>query len=347
MAEGVEHTLGALAREVGGRLKGDPERRVTWVATLGNAGPGDISFLHNPRYRRQLADTRAAAVLLTEADAADCPVAAIVVDDPYLAYARVAARLAPQRRHPGGVHPSAVVDARAEVHETAWVGPQCVVEAGARIGPGCQLGPACVVGRDVVLGADTVLLARVTLCAGTQLGARVRIQPGAVIGSDGFGYANTDGRWVPVPQLGRVRVGDDVQIGANTTVDRGAIDDTVIEEGAIIDNLVQIAHNVSVGAHTALAGCVGIAGSTRIGRRCAIGGGVGISGHLDIADGVVVTGGSVVLQSISEPGVYSSGVPLERNASWHRNYTRFKRLDEFAKRLGALEKSGPAKQQKD
>ncbi len=347
MPSSAEHTLGALAREVGGRLIGDSERRVSWVATLAHAGPNDVSFLHNPRYRRQLSDTRAGVVLLTAADAEACPVNAIVVPDPYLAYARIAARLAPQHRHPGGVHPSAIVDERAQVHETAWVGPQCVIEAGVRVGPGCDVGPGCVLGRDVELAGDDVLLARVTLCAGTQLGARVRVQPGAVIGSDGFGYANDGGGWIPVPQLGRVRIGDDVQIGANTTIDRGAIEDTVIEEGAIIDNLVQIAHNVFVGAHSALAGCVGIAGSTRIGRHCAVGGGVGISGHLHIADHVTITGGSTVLRSIGQPGVYSSGVPLEPNASWHRNYTRFKRLDEFAKRLGALEKQGPVKLQKD
>lgn len=340
------HALAALAEHVGGRLIGDPERRIRWVGTLHSAGPDAISFLHNPRYRRQLAQTRAGAVLLGEADAASCPVDCIVVRDPYLAYAHIATQLGPRRTPVPGIHASAVVSSQAHVDPTAEIGPHCVVEAGARIGPGCQLGPGCMIGADVELGEGCELMARVIVCSGTRIGRRALIQPGAVIGADGFGFANEAGRWLRVPQLGRVRIGDDVEIGANTTIDRGAIEDTVIEDGVIIDNLVQVAHNVRIGAHSAIAGCVGIAGSTTIGRQCALGGGVGVSGHLEIADGVTVTGGSVVLQSIRESGVYSSGVPLEPNQAWHRNYARFRKLDEMARRLGALLKRVDAQEQK-
>jgi len=333
-------SLAELAERLGARLLGEGERRVRRVATLTSAGEGDIAFITNKRYRHQLAETHATAVLLSEADLefAGEGVHSLVVDDPHLAYARVAAWLNPEPDEGSGVHPSAVVDATAEVDASAWIGPQCVIEAGAVIGAGCRIGPGCVVGRDAVIGEGGRLVANVTICHDSRIGKRVMIHPGVVIGADGFGFANDKGEWVKIPQLGRVLIGDDVDIGANTTVDRGAIEDTVIEDGVKIDNLVQVAHNVHIGAHSAIAGCAGIAGSARIGKHCALGGGVGVVGHLQIADNVIVTGMSMVSHTITEPGVYSSGTPLQENAKWHRNYVRFKQLDDMARRLKRLEK---------
>ncbi|UCE89039.1 MAG: UDP-3-O-(3-hydroxymyristoyl)glucosamine N-acyltransferase [Pseudomonadota bacterium] len=332
-------TLEELARRVGGEVQGDGECRIDSVGTLIGASAGQISFLSNVRYKRHLKDTQASAVIISPDDlaASEYTGNAIVSQDPYLAYAKVAVQLNPGPPARQGIHASAVVDATAVVHESAWLGPNCVIEANALIGERVQIGAGSVVGEGTAIGADTVLLPNVTLCHGVKIGMRGRIHPGAVIGSDGFGIALDGGRWTKVPQLGSVQIGDDVEIGANTTVDRGAIDSTIIEDGAKLDNQIQIAHNVIVGAHTAIAGCVGIAGSTRIGKHCAIGGGVGIAGHLEIADHVTLTGGTTVLQSIRRSGVYSSGAPVETNQKWHRNYLRIKQLDEMARRLKELE----------
>lgn len=333
----VGYRLAELAERTGARLVGDPGRIVTEVATLAEAGPQAISFLANPRYRRYLPHTQAGAVILAEEDLADCPVDALVSSNPYLTYARVAALLAPPEPVRSGIHPAAVVADGAEVDPTAWIGPQAVVEAGARVGPGVLVGPGSVVGAGAELGADTRLVARVTVCHGVRIGARVVLHPGAVIGSDGFGIANDAGSWVKVPQLGTVVIGDDVEIGANTSVDRGALGDTVIEEGVRIDNQVQVAHNVFIGAHTAIAGCVGISGSARVGRHCLLAGGVGIVGHLEIADHVTVTGMSMVTRSIRKPGVYSSGLSVMPNDQWNRIQARLRRLDELARRVRELE----------
>lgn len=330
-------SLGELARATGAELRGDPASRVSGLAGLEEAGPDQVSFLGDRHYRRHLAGTRAAAVILAEADAASCPVAALVAEDPYLGYARAAQLLYPVSPPTPGRHPSAAVSERAQVDESAWVGPQAVVEAGARIGPECLVGPGCVVGRDVHIGAATRLVANVTICEGVRIGRRVLVHPGAVLGSDGFGLANDHGVWVKIPQLGGLRVGDDVEIGANTSIDRGALRHTVIEDGVKLDNQIQVAHNVRIGEHTAVAGCVGIAGSAEIGRRCTLAGQVGVVGHLKIADDVHVTARSVVYQSVIEPGVYSSGVPLQKNRAWLRNFPRFRQLDEMARRIKALE----------
>jgi UDP-3-O-[3-hydroxymyristoyl] glucosamine N-acyltransferase len=338
-------TLGELAERLGARLIGDGDCAISRVATLATAGAGDITFLANPRYRRQLDETGAAAVILAEECVAQLATNGLVVADPYLAYARVAGWLNPVPAFAGGVHDSAWVAPDSRVHDSAWIGPQAVVETGASIEAGCFIGPGCIVGRDAVIGADSRLVANVTIAYGCHLGRRAILHPGVVVGGDGFGLANDQGRWVKIPQLGKVVIGDDVEIGANTCVDRGAIDDTVIEEGVKLDNLIQVAHNVRIGAHTAIAGCSAIAGSARIGKHCAIGGGVGIVGHLEIADNVTITGMSLVTQSVTEPGVYSSGVPLEKNTHWHRNFVRFKQLDEMARRLKNLEQQ--IGQQKD
>ncbi|CAK0767077.1 UDP-3-O-(3-hydroxymyristoyl)glucosamine N-acyltransferase [Gammaproteobacteria bacterium] len=330
-------TLGELAQQVGAAFQGDATIPIDRVATLTKAGPGEVSFLSNPRYRRYLADTRAAAVILGPEDLAQCPVPALVSKNPYLSFAKAVAALNPAPPLCRGVHPTAVVDPEAEVDESAWVGPSSVVEAGAKIAAGVMIGPGCVVGAESQIGPESRLVANVTVCHGVHIGARVVLHPGAVIGSDGFGLARDGERWFKIPQVGGVIIGDDVEIGANTTVDRGALEDTVIEEDVRIDNQVQVAHNCYIGAHTAIAGCVGIAGSAKIGRRCTIAGAVGIAGHLEICDDVHITAMSMVVQPISEPGIYSSNLPAEPNRQWRRNVARFHHLDAMAHRLRAVE----------
>lgn len=332
-------TLGQLAERIGGELYGDAACVVTGVATLQGAQPGDITFLANPRYRKYLASTRASAVILSPKDKADCATAAVVVANPYVGYARVAALLYADREQApvAGVHPTACVSADSRVHESSSIGPCCVIEADVSIAANVSIGPGCFIGKGAVIGEGSRFLANVTLCHGVHIGKRALIHPGTVIGSDGFGIANDNGVWIKVPQLGSVTIGDDVEIGANTTIDRGALENTVIEDGVKLDNQIQVAHNVHIGAHTAIAGCVGIAGSARIGRRCTVGGGVGISGHLEIADDVHITGMSFVTKSIKQPGVYSSGIPADTNQQWHKNTVRFRQLDEMARRLKVLE----------
>jgi UDP-3-O-[3-hydroxymyristoyl] glucosamine N-acyltransferase len=333
----VVKTLGQLAEHVGGRVYGDADRKITGIATLQNAKSGDISFLANPRYTKYLATTAASAVILGEEYRHACPCDAVVVTDPYLSYARLAQLLSPVDIQQPGRHPSAVVDPAATIDASAWIGPNAVIERGAQIAARVMVGPGCFIGRDSLIGADCRIVANVTICHGSRIGQRVVVHPGVVIGSDGFGLANDGGRWIKVPQLGAVTIGDDVEIGANTTIDRGALDDTVIEHGVKLDNQIQVAHNVHIGAYTAIAGCTGIAGSARIGARCTIGGGVGIVGHTEIVDDVHITGMSFVAHSISRPGVYSSGTPLEPNSDWRKNYARFRRLDDMARRLRHLE----------
>ena len=331
-------TLGELAVRHGLELRGDPDVRVARVGTLQQAGPDAVSFLANPRYRKYLATTRAGAVVLEAALAEQCATSVLVSANPYAAYARIAADLHPAPQFEPGIRAGAVVDPTAEVAADACVAPGAVVEAGAHVGAGAFVGPNSVVGAGARLGPGSRLVANVTLCHGVRLGARVLVHPGAVIGADGFGLAREREGWIKVPQLGSVVIGDDVEIGANTTIDRGAIDDTVIEEGVKLDNQIQVAHNVRIGAHTVIAGCTGISGSTTIGRNCMIAGKVGIAGHLEIADGTVITGLSLVSRSIRKPGVYSGALPFDDAASWRRNAARFRHLDGLAKRLAVLER---------
>src|ERR1700732_5273513 len=304
-------SLGELAVRFGCEVRGDPETLVEHVATLANADERALAFLANPRYRPQLADTRAAAVVLSTASAAECRTAMLLCDNPYATYARIGALLHPALALTAGVHPSAVVAASARIDPSAAVGACAALGHNVSIGARCPVGPHCVLGEDVTLEADVRLVARVTLGGGVRIGTRSVLQPGVVIGADGFGFAPDNGRWVKVPQLGSVHIGADVEIGANTTIDRGAIDDTVIEEGVKLDNLIQIGHNVRIGAHTAIAACSGVSGSTIIRKRCMIGGMVGFAGHIAIADDVVVTGFSAVTHSIARAGVYSSTLPIE------------------------------------
>jgi UDP-3-O-[3-hydroxymyristoyl] glucosamine N-acyltransferase len=333
-------TLGQIAARFGLVLRGDPDARVTGVATLKDARPGALSFLSNPRYRKYLEGTAATAVVLDEAASADCPVATLVADNPYAAYARIAAWLHPEPPGEPGVHPSAVVDPSAVVAASATIGPHAVIEAGAEIGERAVVGAGSVVGAHSVVGADSRLAARVVLYRRVRIGRRCTVHSGVVLGADGFGIAQDRDGWVKVPQLGGVSIGDDVEIGANTTIDRGAIDDTVIEDDVKLDNQIQIGHNVRIGAHTAIAGCVGISGSTTIGARCMIGGAVGIAGHLEICDGVAVLGLSMVSRSITTPGIYSSGLPVSEAGAWRRVVARLRHLDELFVRVRRLERPG-------
>ncbi|MGD1976081.1 MAG: UDP-3-O-(3-hydroxymyristoyl)glucosamine N-acyltransferase [Gammaproteobacteria bacterium] len=330
--------LGDLAERSDCELRGDPDVEVTGVATLARAGPGEISFLANPAYREFLAETRAAAVILAEKDADRCPVSALISDNPYLAYAHVAAVLHPQPPFQAGISERATVDSSASVAPSAWIGAGSVIESGAVIGEDSFVGPGCTIGSNAVIGADCRLVARVTLCGDVTIGDRVLVHPGAVIGADGFGIARDGDRWVKVPQLGSVSIGNDVEIGANTTIDRGAIENTVLESGVKLDNQIQIGHNVRIGEHTVIAGCVGISGSTVIGRRCMIAGASGIGGHIQIADDVILLAASVVTSSISEPGTYGSALMHDEARAWRRNITRFRHLDEMARRLRRVER---------
>lgn len=334
------------------KINGDANCAVGRVASLDGAGTGDITFLDNPKLKDRLQTTGASVVILAEsaldALATNNRVSAtIVVDNPHVAYAHVTSWLNPEEILQPGIHPTASVDPNSQIHPQAEIGAQCVVEAGAVIESGCRIGPGCFVGKQVTIGEDSRLVANVTVCHGSQIGHRVILHPGVVVGADGFGLAKDKGRWLKVPQIGKVIIGDDVDVGANTTIDRGAIGDTVIEEGVKLDNLIQIGHNVRIGAHTAIAACTAVAGSVNIGKHCAIGGCVGIVGHLDIADNVTVTGMSHVAQPIKKAGVYSSGTPLEENAQWHRNFVRLKQLDDMARRLRQLEKQQLEKQQSE
>lgn len=329
-------TLGELAVRFGCTLKGDPQIQVSHVATLERAEPTAVTFLANPRYRRYLAQTRAGAVVLDPKFAADAPGAALLSTNPYATYARIAAVLHPPRAMASGVHPAAIVDAGAVIDSSASIGAGAVVETDVVIGARAVVGPGCVLMRGAGIGADTRLVANVTLCEGVQIAERCLLHPGVVVGADGFGLAPEAGRWLKVPQVGSVHIGADVEIGANTTIDRGAIEDTVIAEGVKLDNQIQIGHNVKIGAHTVIAGCSGISGSTSIGARCMLAGMVGVAGHLTICDDVVVTGQSFVSGSIHKPGYYSSGVPAEEASRFRKNAARFYQLDEIARQVRKL-----------
>lgn len=330
--------ISELAVRFGCTVAGDKDRVVSRVGTLEKADEHCVSFLSNPKYKSMLADTRAGAVILTGDDAQSCQTTALIHPNPYEVYARIAAYLHPEPAAPAGVAASATVAASAQVDPSASVGASAVIEDGAVIAPRVVIGPGCVVGAGAHVGDDTRLVANVTLCHGVKLGKRNLIHPNTVIGADGFGIANTSEGWIKVPQLGSVTIGDDVEIGASTTIDRGAIEDTVIGNGVKLDNQIQIAHNVHIGDHTVIAACTGISGSTHIGQRCMIAGAVGFVGHLSICDDVVVTGQTMVNRSISEPGVYSSALPMDEARRWRRNSARFRRLDDMAKRLAVLEK---------
>lgn len=330
-------TLAELARRFQGKVRGDADVIIEGVASLQTAGPCDIAYVSDRKYLPLLTGTKAGAVILAETDAAHYAGSALIVANPHLCFAQVADLLHPPPGFRPGVHPTAVVSPAAKVAATAWIGPHAVVEAGATIGEGVYIGAGCYVGAHATIGAKTRLVAHVVMGERCVAGNDCLFHPGAVIGSDGFGFAKDGEQWQKVPQLGRVVIGDKVEVGANTTIDRGALNDTVIGDGVKLDNQIQIAHNVRIGANTAIAACVGIAGSTIIGKRCTLGGQAGVTGHLEIVDDVHVTAGSLVTSSIAQPGVYSSSLKAEPVEKWRRNAARLHHLDEIARRLANLE----------
>ncbi|WP_085596149.1 MULTISPECIES: UDP-3-O-(3-hydroxymyristoyl)glucosamine N-acyltransferase [unclassified Pseudomonas] len=330
--------LGQLAEFLGATLRGDAEKEITGLATLQEAGPTQLSFLANPQYRKYLVDSQAGAVLLKAAEAEAYAGDALVVADPYLSYARVSHFFDPKPKAPVGIHPSAVIADDAQVDPTASIGAFAVIESGARIDAGVTVGAHCVIGARSVVGEGGWLAPRVTLYHDVRIGKRVVIQSGAVLGGEGFGFANSKGIWNKIAQVGGVTIGDDVEIGVNTAIDRGALADTIIGNGVKLDNQIQIAHNVQVGDHTAMAACVGISGSTKIGKHCMLAGGVGLVGHIEICDNVFLTGMTMVTHSITEPGAYSSGTAMQPAAEWRKSAARIRQLDDLARRLRQLEK---------
>ena len=335
-------TLGEIAAQLGGELIGDPALPITRLGPLEDATRDTLAFLSNPRYRKQLAASQAGCVIVAPSlrDEAVQRGAALVAPDPYLYFAKLTQWWArrTQATPAAGVHPSAVVDAQAQVDASASIGALAVIEAGAVVERGAVIGAHCIVGRDARIGAFSRLVGRVTLSERCVIGERCILHPGVVIGADGFGFAPAQGHWEKIEQLGTVRIGNDVEIGANTCIDRGALGDTVIGDGAKLDNQIQIGHNVQIGAHTVMAGCTGVAGSAKIGAHCQIGGAAIILGHLEVADGVIISAGTAITRSILKPGMYSGVFPFDDNAAWEKNAATLRHLHELRDRLRALEK---------
>ena len=333
---GISFTVSELAD----LLDAQPVRSsavITGIATLQSAQSQQLGFLHNSRYRAQLASCKAGAVLVREADSPAVKTLALIVDDPYLAYARASALFASLGDNKPGICPTATISGSAKLADDVVIGSNVVVGDNTRIGSGVIIGPNTVVGPYCKIDKDTRLAANVTLYHGVRIGSGCMVHGGAVLGADGFGFANQSGKWVKIHQLGGVVIGDNVEIGAGTTIDRGALEDTVIANGVILDNQIQIAHNVEIGENTAIAGCTAIAGSSRIGKNCTIAGACGVTGHLEIADGTHVTAMSLVSKSITRPGIYSSGTVVEPHQQWKRNVVRFRQLDDLSRRVKELE----------
>lgn len=331
-------TLGELAHDLGLQLEGDPATVIRGVASLTKAKAGDIAFAGHQKYKKALAGCDASALIVNQNLRSCFSGNKLISSNPQADFARLLILLYPTGVRTG-VHTTAVIDPSANLPDNAYVGPNTVIEADVVIGEKTHIGANCVIGARSQLGAECHVKANVSIAHDIRIGNRVLIHQGAVIGADGFGLAKEGGAWLKIPQIGRVVIGNDVEIGANTTIDRGALDDTFIDDGVKLDNQIQIAHNVHIGAHTAIAACVGIAGSAKVGRCCTIGGAAVVLGHLEIADDVHITAMSLVTKSIDQPGVYSSGTPLQSNSDWHRNNVRYKQLDTMAKRLKALEKT--------
>lgn len=332
-------TLSELAQRLGAELVGDGSIEVSGLGTIQSAGPSQLTFLANPRYRSYLEKTGAAAVLVPESEKESCPVAALVVKDPYVAFATASAWFDTAPQPAAGIHPSAVVDATASIDPTASIGPNVVIDAGASVAADAVVMANSVVGAQSEIGSGCRIWPNVTIYHGVKIGPRTIIHANTVIGGDGFGFAFNGSGWTKVHQIGGVTIGADVEIGSGTTIDRGAIEDTQIGNGVILDNQIQVAHNVVIGDHTAIAGKVGIAGSARIGAYCSIGGAAGIAGHLEICDKVQVLAMSMVSSPITEPGVYGSALPVDTQGRYRRNVARFRNLDDLARRVRKLEKS--------
>jgi UDP-3-O-[3-hydroxymyristoyl] glucosamine N-acyltransferase len=332
-------SLSELARRCGAELAGDGDVKIDRVATLDGAEKGAIAFLSNPKYRSRLARTRASAVIVAPADAAGTALPRLIAENPYATYARVAAILHPPRATTPGTHPTAVIGAGARVAASAEIAAHAVIGERSVVGERARIGACTVIGEDCSIGADCVLYPHVVLYPGTQVGPRTIVHSGAVIGADGFGMAEEGGQWLKVPQVGRTVIGADVEIGANTTIDRGAIGDTVIEDDVKLDNQIQIGHNCRIGAHTAIAGCAGIAGSTNIGRNCKIGGAAMIAGHLELADGTVVSAATALFESTPSPGIYTGAFPALPHREWRHVAAAMRRLRSIVERLRALERT--------
>ncbi|HTN94624.1 MAG TPA: UDP-3-O-(3-hydroxymyristoyl)glucosamine N-acyltransferase [Gallionella sp.] len=333
----VSYRLSEIAARFGGRILGRAEASVSQVATLETAQPAQISFLANSKYRSKLVSTKAGAVILGEADADATELPRIISDNPYAYFAKVSALLNPLPEAKPGIHPSAVIGSGVNIDATASIAATAVIGDGARIGAHSAVGEGCYIGNNVTIGSHARLYPRVVIYHDCVIGDNLIAHSGAVIGSDGFGIAMDQGRWLKIPQIGRVVIGDDVEIGANTTIDRGTLDDTVIEEGVKLDNQIQVAHNVRIGAHTAMAGFSGIAGSSTVGRYCLIGGNAGISGHLQIADHVEIAAYTLVTKSIREAGFYSGSFPAAKAEEWRKNVVHLRHLDDLVKRIKTLE----------
>ena len=333
-----QYSLENIANILGADLRGDGGVIITGIAPLDKAKAGQISFLHNSRYSQFLTVTQASAVVLQSDFAASCATNALVVSNPYLCFAQLAELFNPYQLPLPGIHSTAVISKSAKLGSSVSIGPHVVIEDGAYVGDETVIEASTVIGKNVVIGKQCHFYPNVTLYHDVKVGNHVTIHSGAVIGSDGFGLANDAGIWRKIPQIGSVEIGNHVEIGSNTSIDRGALENTVIEEGVKIDNLVQIAHNVRIGAHTAIAGCAGIAGSTKIGKHCMIGGAAIINGHIEITDGVILTGNCAVDKSITEKGVYSSGLLVQKNSDWKKSVIRFRQLESLFQRLKILEK---------
>ena len=330
---GPHFTLAELAEKFDLNVQGNADTKIIGVAPLMTAGNEQISFLANSLYRKQLSQTQAAAIILRDADAALTSAPCLIAKDPYVAFAKISALFEIKPLINVGIHPSAVIDPSASVDPSASIGPFVSIGAHTQIEASAVIGAGCVIGEHCHIGANSELVARVTLVTRVRIGQRVLIHPGAVLGAEGFGLAMEAGRWLKVPQLGGVLIGDDCEIGANTTIDRGALGDTVLAEDVRLDNQIQIGHNVHIGAHTAIAGAVAVAGSAKIGSYCLIGGAAGIVGHIEICDKVRINAFSLVTHSITEPGEYTSGTPLQESREWRKNAARFKHLDEMARKI--------------
>ena len=335
----LNFTLAQLAETLGAELRGDAQKVIYGLATLQDATEEQLSFLSNPHYRKLLEHTQAGALLLSATDAAEYSGDCLIVDDPYVAYAQLSHHFDRTPKQAAGIHPSAVVAESALIDSTASIGPGVVIDEHAVIGAGASIGAQCFISERSIVAEGGRLAPRVTLYHDVKIGKRVVIQSGAVIGGEGFGFAKHKGSWHKIAQIGGVTIGDDVEIGANTTIDRGALSDTLIGNDVKLDNQIQIAHNVQIGDHTAIAACVGISGSAKIGRHCMLAGGVGLVGHIDICDNVFITGMTMVTHSITEPGAYSSGTAMQPAADWKKSAVRFRQLDDLAKRVRTLEKN--------
>jgi UDP-3-O-[3-hydroxymyristoyl] glucosamine N-acyltransferase len=333
----MSYTLKQLAEKIGAEVHGDASYIIDSLATLSSAGAQQIAFLANKKYSQQLSETKAGAAIISSQNINDCNTHALVMDNPYLGYALTAQLLDTTPKPAHNIHPSAQISPDVTLGVNVAIGANAVIEKGVVISDNVIIGAGCFIGEETLIGSHTKLWANVSVYHRVKIGQNCLIQANTVIGSDGFGYANDKGKWLKIPQLGGVIIGDNVEIGASTTIDRGALEDTVIKNGVILDNQIQIAHNVVIGENTAMAACSVIAGSTTIGKNCVIAGLVGINGHIDIGDGCVFTGMSMVTKNINEPGVYSSGMPCQTNKEWNKNNARIRKLESILKRIKSAE----------